>query len=276
MEFSWHNPAILTPAYHYQNMLMSISKKIRMIILCANCSVEQAFKAELEEASLLIDIAEKALTELKSLVNDDLFINGFGDLIAIGKFLTKNISFDFVNKTIDFYSLFRTFNEISFIVTQDPQTDGPSLCLSKRYALFWVYLCHIHRNRCTDIFGAHYRGRALIIYFILEFRFSFYDNCFGGKFYPNRLDCQFVKLYKNGSPQLGFITEHLESYNLQRDCLGLGISEKVSSFAKLTHFLSEKLERDFSFVTWRVRALAELESYTIRNGLKFQYSVNNS
>ena len=157
-----------------------------------------------------------------------------------------------------------------------PKPISLPLCLSKRYALFWVYLRHIHENRCTAIFGAQYRGRELIIYLALVFQLSFHDDFYGGEFYPERLDHQFVKLYKDGLLQLGLITELLESYNPQTDCLGLGISEKVSSFAELTYFLSEKLERDFSSVTWRVRALAELESYATRNGLKFQYSINNS
>ena len=122
MDLSWINPATLIPAIHYRNMLLSISKKIKMIILCSKCSDEPTLKAELEEMSLLIDIAEKALPELKFLANDE-FINVFDDQIAISKFLSKNISFDFVNKTIDFYSLFRTFNDIAFIVKESPKTD---------------------------------------------------------------------------------------------------------------------------------------------------------
>ena len=59
----------------------------------------------------MIKLAERTASELKSLGNNDRLIREFDDLVATWKYLIRNISIDFENKTIDYCSLLRTFNE---------------------------------------------------------------------------------------------------------------------------------------------------------------------
>ena len=139
------SPEKFTPG-HYSKVLKWISQKISSTFLGSRCSDESKFKTELEIISLLIRLAERTALELKSLGIKDEFINGFDGLAAIWKYLIRNISFDFDNKTIDYYSLFRTINEIRFIVKTDSSSNGPSLRISKRYALLWFYLRYIYNN----------------------------------------------------------------------------------------------------------------------------------
>ena len=147
-------------------------------------------------------------------------------MFAICKYLIRNISIDFTNKTIDYYSLLRTFNEASILVKTDSSSNGPSLRLSKRYALLWFYLRHIYFNHCKVIFDIHHHHKIFIIYFIVEFRrrpWSYRIN----ELYPNMLRFLFEKLYKNGSPQLEPILELFrDAQSLGLIAICLGISEK--------------------------------------------------
>ena len=59
-----------------------------------NCSDETKFKTELETIFLVIKLAERTASELKSLGNNDKPISEFDNLVAIWKYLIRNISID--------------------------------------------------------------------------------------------------------------------------------------------------------------------------------------
>ena len=149
------DPTTITPAY-YHSVPEWIIRNIRKTFLSCSCSDELKFKTELEIISQLIKMAEKAASKLKSLGNNDKFFTGLGDLVAIWKYLIRSISIDLDNKTIDYFSLSRTINEICSIIKTDSTPSGPSLRLSKRYALFWFNVQHIYVNKCTEIFETHH------------------------------------------------------------------------------------------------------------------------
>ena len=149
-----------------QKCLSGCLREIRRIFLNCSCSDESKFNTEQETISLMIKSAERTAFELKSLGNNDKLISGFDDLVAICKYLIRNISIDFTNKTIDYYSLFRTLNEISILIKTDSSSNGPSLRLSKRYALLWFYLRQIYNNNCNVIFDIHHHHKAFIIYLV--------------------------------------------------------------------------------------------------------------
>ena len=137
----------------------------------------------------MIKLAERIAFKLKSLGNNDKLICGFDDLVAICKYLMRNISIDFTNKSIDYYSLLRTFNEASILVKTDSSSNGLSLRLSKRYALLWFYLHHIYNDDCNVIFDIHHHHKTFIIYlvmFVMEFWKRDYD--WGiNELYPNKI-----------------------------------------------------------------------------------------
>ena len=152
-----------------------MSYEIRRIFLYCSCSDQSKFKTELETISLMVKSAERTASELKFLGNNDKLISGFADLVATCKYLIRNISFDFTNKTIDYYSLLRTFNEVSILVKTHSSSNGPSLRLSKRYALLWFYLLRINNSNCKAIFDIHHHHKTSIIYFVMEIRTWIYD-----------------------------------------------------------------------------------------------------
>ena len=137
-------PSTITLSY-YPKTLKWISNKIRRTFMGRWHNDKSEFDNRMKIVLLLINIAEETLSKLKPLEINDTRISGLEDIVTISKFLIKNISVDFDNKTIDYYSLFRTLNEISYMINADSTPSKYSLCLSKRFALLWVYLNHIHR-----------------------------------------------------------------------------------------------------------------------------------
>ena len=208
------------------------------------------------------------LSELKSLGIQ--LIGGFDDLVSIWKYLIENISIDFANRTIDYYSLFRTVSEINFIINKEPPSSGSTLRLSKRFALLWVYLRHIRMNNCNVIFDIPHCHRALIIHLSVDFGIYSYNV---NEFYPSRLKPLFKILSKTGPPQLNCIMKLLRNNNLEYESRLLGIPKKISSFSKLARSIPEKCKRELPDVAWRVRALAELEIYLTRRCQKIDYSA---
>ena len=262
------DPTSITSA-HYYNEFEWVSKKIRNIFLNCSCSDESKFKTELEAITLMVKSVEKSAFELKSLGFNEKIISRFDAKIAIWKYLIINISIDFSNKTIDYYSLSRTFNDVSILVKTDSSLDGPSLRLSKRYALFWLNLHYIYVNHCTVIFETHQRHKALIIYYVLKSRFLFPAK----EFYPDVLRLQFERLYENKSQQLDQIWELLRMHYFESDRTLLGISEEISNYSELARFIFESSKGYCANATWKIRAFAELEAYLIRNGRKVDYST---
>ena len=163
-------------------------------------------------------------------------------------------------RRVDYHSLSRTINEISFIVKTDSSSNGPSMRLSKRYTLLWFYLQYINIKHCTASFEI-IRHSVLIVYLILKS-----DN--SGGFYPDHLRIHFENHNESKSLNLNQIVDLLESYDPQIECNYLGIPEEVSSFSELAHFLDEDLKYGFPMTTWLVMALYELEANVIRNGRK--------
>ena len=266
--FEYIDPATITPGY-YHNVLEWISQKIRGFFLYCSCSDESKFKTELETVSLMVKSAERTASELKSLGNSDKLIRGSDDLVAIWKYLIRNISIDFANKTIDYYSLFRTFNDVSILIKTDSFPNGPSLRLSKRYALLWFYLHNIYYLNCNVIFHIHHHHKAFIVYLVMEF----YKRTWGiYELYPNIIRYLFEKLYGNGSQQLDTILELFIVYNFENYRNWPGVSKNVSNYSELACYFTKNSDENYCVITWNVRALAELEAYLIQHGQKIDYS----
>ena len=253
------DPSKIT-AGSYSKVLVWISDEImRRILLNCSCFNGSEFKAELETITQLVKSAEITSSGLKTLGIKDKLVNEFVDRVVIWKYLIRKISIDFENQTIDYHSLFRTINEIRFIIKTDSSSINPSLHLSKRYALLFLYLRHIFSKNCTVIFETHHQLKAFTINLIMDDALFYQgDNEF---FFPSRLRLQFEKIIKGGPWQLGVIKEILGKKDVQNYCFGLGI-KSVSSFVELTYFLDEG--RDFPSLKWQVRALGEIERYLAR------------
>ena len=74
----------------------------------------------------MIETVERIHPELKSRGVDAIFVNNLDERIAIWKFLIKNISIDFNQHTVDYDSLFRTFNEIRYIIKMNLSSEKAS------------------------------------------------------------------------------------------------------------------------------------------------------
>ena len=266
--YTFINPKTIFPGF-YPEALKCISRKIKGTLLNYSYSDESKFKSELETISLMIKFAERDILKLKSLGVKDVPLEGLDNWVAIWKYLVRNISIDFENKTIDYYSLFRTIYEIFLIVKTDSSPNGPSLCLSKRYALLWFYLQYIFENRCSIIFETHHRHKTLTIYFIMKFASYVYDF---EEFFPSPLRILFEKLGENEPQQLDLILELLRMKDLESDRRSLRISCKFPNYSELARFIVESSKKYRPDTTWKVRALAELEAYLIQHGRKVDYT----
>ena len=265
------DPTKIIPGY-YSKVLICMSCEIRSIILNCGYSDETKFKTELETISRMIKLAEITASELNSLGENDKLISGFDDQVAIWKYLIRNISFDFINKTIDYNSLFRTFDEVSLLIKSDSSSNGTTLRLSKRYALLSLYIRHIYNNNCNVIFDINHHHKAFIIYLAMECRWKSY-NWDAYELYPNILRLLLEKLYENGSLQLDPILELFRGCSFESYHSSLRVSNKISNYHELAHSFTKSSERN-PIVTWSVRALAELEAYLIQHGKKVNYSTN--
>ena len=258
----------------YSGVILWISGEIEEIFL--NCCFEMSkFNTQLETISLMIKLAKRIASEVKSLGINEELIKDLGDKVIIWNYLIRKISIDFDKKTIDYYSLSQTINEISFIVKMDSSSKGPPMRLSKRYALLWLYLRHIYNNDCTVVFETHHH-KALIIYLIMQFCRKFNDYK-GNEFYSNKLRFLFEKLYENGSLKLvDPILIIFKGYSPKLERNLLGASEKISTYFELAHFLTEDSKKllSLSHTEWRIKALAELELYLLQRYQKIYYSTH--
>ena len=272
--YDFIDPTKITFVYH-RKVLKWISWKIRRTFFDCCYSDEEKFTTEMEKISRMIKLAEVTASELKSLGNNDKLINGFDDLVATWKYLMRNISIDFENKSIDYYSLLRTFNEVSILIKTDSSPNGPSLRLFKRYALLWFYLHHIYVTDCNMmIFDIHHHQKIFIFYFVLEFWDRPYCWIGVNELYPNQLILLFEKIYENGQPQIEPILELFREYNLEQSRHLLGVSKKPLNYIDLARSLSENSKKYRWAKIWKFKALAELEVYLLRHGRKVDYSTN--
>ena len=221
----------------------------------------------------MVKSAERTALELKSLENNDKLISGFDDLVVIWKFLIRNISFDFTNKTIDYYSLLRTFNEASTLVKTDSFSNGPSLRISKRYALLWFYLRHIYNTDCNEIFSIYHHHKILIIYLVMELFWTRACSYGINELYPRTIVYLFEKIYENVPQKLEHIMKLVREYNLEHYRNLLGIYRKNSNYIELARFIIGSSREYCPYTTWKIRALAELESYLTQHGRKVVYST---
>ncbi len=263
------DPATITLVY-YSKVLEWISERIRWALFNYSFSDEIKFKDELETISLMIKLAERSASELKYLRDNDGLISGFDDLVAKWKYLIRNISINFTNKTIDYYSLFRTFNEAKILIKTDLSSKGPSLRLSKCYALLWFYLRHIYLKDCNVIFEIYHHHKAFIVYLVMEFRVRSLG-CDINELYPNILRILFEKLYENGSPQFEPILELFSEYNVEYDRNLLEVPEKILNYIELARSFTESSKKYSYTRIWRIKALAELEAYLIQHDRKVDF-----
>ena len=220
----------------------------------------------------MIKSGEKTAFELRSQGNNDKLISEFNDLVVTCKYLIRNISIDFTNKTIDYYSLFRTLNEIIILIKTDSSSNGSSLRLSNRYSLLWFYLRQIFINNCSVIFDIHHHHKAFIIYLVMEF-WTRSGVCGVNELYPNSLRLLIERLYEKGSQQLYPISELLGIYQLKYDRNHLRAPEKISNYIELARSLSENSKKYSLSLIWRIKALAELEVHLFLHGRKVDYST---
>ena len=260
-----------TPEIHYRDVLWSMIFEIKRKFFGCYFFEEALFKSELQIISTLIGVAEKIFFELKSYELNSETIGELSDQLAISKFLLKNISIDFVNKTIDYDSLFRTFNEIKLIFKANPPSSHKSpLRLAKLYSLLWLYMSRIRDSFCPAIFDQHHQHKTLIIYLIMGLWGNFYSKIH--KFYPKSLILQLGGLFGSDSLHLDHIMELVKEFNPRDDYGLLKITKGTFSFFELTRFLDDRPQQAYLFRFWRIRALAELERYLARNGRKALYS----
>ena len=263
-------PTTITPV-NYSKILKWISLEIKSIFLNFNCSDESQVKTQLKIISLMIKLAERTAFELKSLNINDKLIDGLSDTAITWDYLIRNISIDLDNKTINYHSLLRTFNEASILVKTDSSSIGPSLRLSKRYALLWFYLRHIYINHCKVIFDIHHHHKIFIIYFIVELWWRPLGSYNG--LYPKQLRLLFEELYENEPQQLvhHHILELLRVHNPWSDSNLLGISGKISNYIELGRLITESSKKYLPSTVWKIRAFAELEAYLFHHGQKVDY-----
>ena len=91
--------------------------------------------------------------------------------------------------------------------------------------------------------------------------------------YSNPLRLLFEKLYENESLLLDHVVKLLRIQNLWLDRTVLGISGKISNYIELDRFIIESSKGYCPITTWKVKALAELETYLIQHGRKVDYST---
>ena len=266
-------PTAIGPGSHHGYIISFISYEILKIF--ANCCrlTETEFKTKFELVSKLIRLAERNLIEWKSRGIKSDIIDNLGDLIPIWRFLAQNISIDYAKGTIDYNSAFRTINTIISLLKTEPPTYRIPPNLRNLVELLKVYLFHIRLSGWDAILDLYHHHKALIIFLTLEDgdgislgihpiqlllkikRFT--------EVGPNRLE-PVVNLFKRTTPP-----------NIY--CKLLKNPRRISSFLKFTHFLEHDNFKKFTpCEIWEIRALAELELYLSRNGVKVQYNVNSN
>jgi hypothetical protein len=244
---------------------LTMTDEIREIFLTFCCYNEEKFKEELEMESLLIKIAEKAFLELEFLGMTDYSVEGFGERIATWKFLTKNISFEFSKKMIDYNSLICTFSEIRSIIRNNPQAQDDSMRLGKLCSLLWVYLDRIYSSKCGGIFDLSHLHKIHIISLLLKFGSWNSDFDSYHEFNSGSIRIILVNIYKSESSWLNFINDILREEHPCSYRVKLNVKKEISSFAELSNFIDYDDLMQSPTCIWKVRLLAELERYLGRN-----------
>ena len=259
------------PKFNLRRILIDMICVIGLIIQHSDYSDELIFKKKFEVASLMIETVERIYSQLKSRGVDDKFVNNLKDRIAIWKFLIKNISIDFSQKTIDYDSLFHTFYEIRYMIKMNLSSEK-ALHLSKLCSLLWYYLNRIYETHCSAIFESHHRYKPLIISLIKRVGDWLQESYLSGEFNSNRLSTYLKELYIDDLNHLNLSLEILETRNPNDEVqFVMKNLRKVSSFFELTRFFTDKFEQKYPSKAWNYKAYAELEYYLKRNGLKVCY-----
>jgi hypothetical protein len=231
--------------------------------LCSN--EELKFRAQVKIISVLINVAEKISSNLKSQIGSKDTIK-LDDKISIHKFLIKNISFNFNRGIINCESLFRTFGHIRNIICRNsPVSD--SLHIHKMYALLWYYLFDIWMTESMEMFEYHNQDRPLVIYLILELweDFPIYEPY--EESYPNNLKIRFEELYKGGSLNFSPIKKVREKCNPRKYLPILKAPKRISNFNEVTHFFEYNyFVKDKPHKKLRIQMLAEIEHYISSKG----------
>ena len=177
----------------------------------------------------MIETVKKIYPELKSRVVDDELVNNLKDRIAIWKFLIKNISIDFNKHTVNYDSLYRTFNEIRYIIKMNLSSEK-ALRFSKLCSLLWYYIDRIYY--CFDIFDSHHHYKPLIISLIKKVGYWPRDMDSLGEFNSNYLSSYLKGLYKDDFKHLNLSEVILKTRNpnYEKKFLKMKNLRKVSAF----------------------------------------------
>ena len=251
---------------YYSNVVKWLFDEIiNSFLLCCN-SNEPELKIKIELIFLLIKYFERISLDLKYLGINDELVKGLHNFIFTCKYSIYTITVDF--KTGFYYSLFRTFNEIDLIIKSGSAFINPPSRLSESYALLWIYLKYIFMTNDMTIFSTNHPLKASVIYLVMEF-WECYD--LYKEIYSNRLRLLIEGLYEKNSPQLEPIVRLLERYNPRNYC-GSMDPKRFPSFSKLAHYFERHPKGNETYIIWRIKAFAVLESYLIRNGREICYS----
>jgi hypothetical protein len=266
---------VFNPKFDLLKILKIVVKEIRDIIHYSGYRNESKFKKKFEVASLMIKTVERIYPILRSRGVNDILVNNMEDRIAIWKFLLFNISIDFNKASVDYDSLFRTFNEIRCIIRMNLPSEKASR-ISKLCSLLWYYLERIHIRECHVIFDSHHHYKPLIISLVRKvgcWRRDFFDK--PGEFNSNRLRSFFKELYKDKGHwnHINLIMEILKNENPN---YGKMFATKVHGkvflgFFERTRIFNESFEKDNILLAWDNKAYAVLEFYLKINGLTISY-----
>lgn len=254
-------------AMDFYRLLLWILQEIRRIFKILDPSNEPKVKESLEMVTILIKVVERSTAKLKLLGIEDHYIYGLEESVKICKFLVKNISMDFPQKTIDFDSLFRVLNEIKVIKL----SHNPKLHQSELFALLWIYMHHIWTPACMKIFDFYTQDCILIFDLILSCRDMFDGFYFCQDFYPHSMIFRLRQLKENGFAKFMFIGNLLMEFKKPLNfCKLLRIPREITSFLELARFIEYNPDTYDSYTPitiWKLRALAKLEQHLTRYGV---------
>ena len=255
----------IAPATHYPHVLMSMSACISDFLQNLCCNDETKFKTEIGVVSSMIKAVENIHFELKHAWLGNV-LDDFSNRIEIWRFVIRKFSADFKNKTIDYESLFSTFNEIKSVLKTNSSNADASPRLVKLCALLWLYLRRIYITNCMAIFNSSHYHKTFVIFLTME-HLRWPRNFFlNGEFNSSNLGLYLKERSESGLFRLDLIRKLLDKYSITGNCelLKLSYRGKVSSFFGLANLLDERLQKKYPHEIWRIKALAELERCMLR------------
>jgi hypothetical protein len=243
---------------YYNLFLKWLFEKMVQILLSCNFD-ELEFKKKLEILSLLLKIAKRSYKEINSIGQIDQRMHAnLENRINVWDYLIKNVSLNFENKSVNYYSLSLAFNEIRSIIMSGKSNDNSKL--SKLSTLLWFYLYKIYINDCMLVFEEIHGRKSIYLYLIQRLWEPNYQYQYFEDYHAERIQNLLQELYKGGTLQLIPIRRFLNSNNPRCYNQGLKKAKNVSTFNELSRFLEYEIFKKTKCQTWKVKAFVEIES----------------